>query len=77
MGVGIVDPKSRLHVHGDYLVVSERGADETVAAALLSSMPPNSTIVGSPNDAELVFYWKGQDDKRYRGTITGTELTQS
>ncbi len=75
VGIGIVDPKSRLHVHGGYVVISNRSADDAGAAELLGNLPENSTVVGSPNERDLVFYWKGGDGTLYRGAMTGTELT--
>lgn len=72
VGIGTTDPQSRLQVHGSYLVVSGRTADDASAKALLDTLPDNSAIVGSPNGAELTFYWKAQDGTQYRAAIPGS-----
>jgi hypothetical protein len=72
VGIGTTDPQSRLQVHGSYLVVSGRAAADASAKALLDALPANSAIVGSPNGAELTFYWKAQDGTQYRAVIPGS-----
>ena len=75
VGVGVVDPRSRLHVDGGYVVVSNRNADDASALALLRTLPESSTLVGSPSGSEIIVYWKAQGGKLYRGALTGTELS--
>ena len=75
VGIGTSEPKARLHIHGGYLAVSGQNADDASAQTLLAQLPVNSALVGSPNGNELILYWKAQDGKQYRATISGTELS--
>lgn len=77
VGVGTADAKSKLHVSGGYLAISHQEATPESAIALLTTLPANSVVAGSPSANELVFYWKAADGKLYSGALNGAEVTPS
>ncbi|MCB0095152.1 MAG: hypothetical protein KDE46_05490 [Caldilineaceae bacterium] len=77
VGLGTADAKSKLHVSGGYLTISNQEATSASAIALLTSLPANSVVAGNASANGLIFYWKAGDGKLYSGSLTGVEVTAS
>jgi hypothetical protein len=75
LGVGAVEPKSRLHINGGRNPVTINGYANTASAnSALGASPNRTMIVGGPWSNRIYFYWKDQNGTRYYATLNGNTL---
>lgn len=71
VGIGTTDPKGKLDVANDYIVM-RRHANDNVASTMLDELPNSSLIVGGPWNEHIYFYFKDEKGNKLRVVLKGS-----